>query len=253
MLTREASDALAEFHLPRSGIEDAVEHMRFPNFHSQVAGRSEMLFLAFFSVRRLLNRIHNAVYASRSSPRLDVPSYATIQSLESVLTELIRQLASWYHSLTDTIRPDFASAPADMHDTWLRLRYWSAKHIATRPCLLYAVSVDAATDLPPFVMEYSEMCLQSCRNYLQTAVYALRERTPYNWMTVQASLATALVLTIASASAAVQHLVLDLEDLLTEAIAALQPWTSGDPSASMVKMILETLLQKQRLQIAGIV
>ena len=160
--------------------------MKFPTFNSDGSGRDEMLFLAFVTIRRLLNRIHNVVYGLDSSPGLAITNRADILALEGVLTELVWQLSSWYDSLPETIQPDLAASPHDTHDAWLRLRYWSAKHIITRPCLFYATTVTTESDLPRFVIEYSEMCAQSCRNYIKTATYALKERAHYNWMTIQA-------------------------------------------------------------------
>lgn len=196
------SDVLAEVHLPRSGIELAIDGMQFPNLHSP-NDRSGLLFLALCSVRRLLNRIHNAMYASgtdtvidnKSSPssfgRIDgfahSPCVSTITSLESVVTELARQLESWFYYLPNVVKPDLShNVPLDKLEAWLRLRYWSAKHIISRPCLIYAASAATQEDIPLYVLDYSKICIESCRNYLETASHILSERTQYTWMTTQA-------------------------------------------------------------------
>lgn len=50
----------------------------------------------------------------------------TLKSLVVIYVELFRQLDTWYMPLPDATRPDFNSdVPFDLHDGWLRLRYWS--------------------------------------------------------------------------------------------------------------------------------
>lgn len=175
--------------------------MQFPRFTCR-DDRDGLMFLALCSVRRLLNRIHNAVYASGSqvalkpptSPSLfendnaaESPALSTISSLEGVLNELFRQLDTWYHSLPDTIKPDLShTVPVDTQEAWLRLRYWSARHIISRPCLVYVISINATDDIPQYVLRYAEICVESCHNYIETALHVLSRRTPYTWATVQA-------------------------------------------------------------------
>lgn len=169
------------------------------------------MFLALSSIRRLLNRIHNAVYTTskkttlrpsgpsgpsgfsasssllESSPGAQYPTITIIASLEGVLNELARQLHAWYHSLPTIIKPDLTTnAPHDMQDAWLRLRYWSARHIIYRPCLIYATAWAGSQAMPSFVAEHSKKCIQSSINYVETAIYTFDKLTHYSWMTVQA-------------------------------------------------------------------
>lgn len=175
--------------------------MYFPRLGNH-SDRDGLMFLAFCSIRRLLNRIHNAVYASGykealspSSPSglpfLDPTGQKTalsvLVSLEGVFGELQRQLDAWYDSLPEIIKPDLSTTvPQDTQDAWLRLRYWSAKHIISRPCLIYATTWASGQDFPAFVARYSAMCVQSSRNYIETGVHTLDKRTHYSWMTIQA-------------------------------------------------------------------
>lgn len=197
------SDCLAEFHLPRSGIEVLIDRMPFPHF-KDAADRDGLMFLAVCSVRRLLNRIHNTIYAAGpgamyngSSPNSEGNTHTTPQSvtnsglsfssLESVCNELLHQLETWYQSLPETIKPDlWTSDSEDRHHCWLRLRYWSAKHIICRPCLLIAVSSSPSDQLPLYVLETAKMCIESCRNYVKTAPCLLVQCTQYTWATTQA-------------------------------------------------------------------
>ncbi|KAF4815186.1 hypothetical protein CGCSCA5_v007303 [Colletotrichum siamense] len=178
-------DNLAELHVPPSGIEIDIDRMQYPRLSSPDE-RDGLVFLALCSVRGLLNRIHNAVYASGSQAPLQPastpsytendnstgsPSLSTICSLERVLNELTRQLEVWYHSLPDSIKPDLShNVPTDAHEASLRLRYCTADEI------------------PTYVYKYAETCIQSCRNYIETALQVLTKRTPYVWAICQANI-----------------------------------------------------------------
>ncbi|KAH7127614.1 hypothetical protein EDB81DRAFT_145494 [Dactylonectria macrodidyma] len=254
-------DSLAEFHLPRSGIELIIDRMPFPRF-TDPSSRDSLSFLAICSIRRLLNRIHRAIYSchpsSTQSISLSSPGMwhgtskqphplFTVNFLGSVCAELTRQLDVWYESLPDIIKPDLSRAlPSNMHDGWLRLRYWSARHIICRPCLVYAAGAAEQGELPAHVMEYSERCIESCRQYILTASYVLMERTQYTWMTIQASLACAFVIAIASGSPLLNSLVPDSGDLLKKVIAATQRWASPGSSGESIGWILNAIFQKQR-------
>ncbi|KAI8162563.1 hypothetical protein K4K49_000714 [Colletotrichum sp. SAR 10_70] len=59
-------------------------------------------------------------------------------------------------------------------------------HIISRPCLVYILSVSTADEIPTYVYKYAETCIQSCRNYIETALQVLTKRTPYVWAICQA-------------------------------------------------------------------
>ncbi|KAI6084258.1 hypothetical protein F4821DRAFT_175654 [Hypoxylon rubiginosum] len=242
-------DSLAEFHLPRSGIELLIDSMPFPCFSDRI-DQDGLSFLVICSVRRLLNRIHRAIYAGFPKWAARDPNsiiwnatepheaFWTVGGLESICSELSHQLDSWYHSLPESIKPDFSDdVPRSRLEGWLRLRYWFARHIICRPCLVYAATLPDQLHLPPYVLKYSEMCVESCRKYIITASFVLKERTQYTWMTIQASLACAFVITIASGSPLLCHLVPDIKGL--------RPGSS----AESIGWILNTISQKQRLTI----
>ncbi|KAH7253068.1 hypothetical protein B0J15DRAFT_37689 [Fusarium solani] len=254
-------DSLSEFHLPRSGIEVAIDRMYFPRLGNHT-DRDGLMFLALCSIRRLLNRIHNAVYASgtkealspSSSPTLPISdptgqqsALSVLMSLEGVFGELERQLDVWYDSLPDIIKPDLSTTvPQDTQDAWLRLRYWSAKHIISRPSLIYATTWPDGHGLPGFVARYSAMCTESSRNYIKTGVYTLDKRTHYSWMTIQACLSNSLILSMAATTPKLQHLVPDIDSILRETPDRIQPWASRDSSAEAVGLILRTLHHKMK-------
>lgn len=189
--------------MPRSGIEIAIDRMYFPRLGGH-SDRDAVMFLALCSIRRLLNRIHNAVYTSGHKDALSPPesssslassssaqqhAFSVLLSLEGIFNELERQLDAWYDSLPEAIKPDLSNhVPCDTQDAWLRLRYWSAKHIISRPCLIYATIWCRGQNLPPpeFVYRYSQMCIDSSHNYIRTGVHTLDRRTHYSWMNFQA-------------------------------------------------------------------
>lgn len=192
-----SSDALAEFHLPPSGIEVMIDEMAFPHFE-QGSDSSNITFLAICSIRRLLNRIHSALYTVTQPETPFDSSHALINDSptspgsisssmsDSVCTELARQLDTWYMSLPDSIRPNMDRAvPHDLCEGWLRLRYWSAKHIIHRPYVLQAASMTSVTPPSAQILQKCETCIDSCRQYLNLACVMLAQRSQYTWMTIQ--------------------------------------------------------------------
>jgi hypothetical protein len=157
------------------------------------------MFLAVCSVRRLLNRVHNTIYSTglrgayASSPARNsndswklTPS-GSVMGMEGVCRELLRQVDTWYDSLPEAIKPNLEEPmPRDMHDGWLRLRFWSARHIICRPCLIHVASTMTPEEIPEYIMTYSQICVKSCRIYINTSVFLLTKRTQYTWMTMQA-------------------------------------------------------------------
>jgi hypothetical protein len=177
-----------------------MDKMHFPDF-SMYANRNALLFLAVCSIRRLLNRIHSTLYttgqrtepiASPHMPRavaspIASTSIVTETNFENVCAELVRQLKTWYASLPDEIKPDLDNkTPRDLHDGWLRLRYWSAMHIIGRPFLLFVVMSPKRNDFPPHVIEYCKLCLDSCRRSIAMASHILGRRTQYTWIIIHA-------------------------------------------------------------------
>ncbi|KAJ5379845.1 uncharacterized protein N7496_002273 [Penicillium cataractarum] len=272
------SDILAELHLPRSGIDSVVHQIRLPRCDQQ----DGLLFLALCSMRSLLNRIHHTLYAApetfiesdeesntedsiASSPMFS--RLVLTPGLEGLINELTRQLECWYTSLPDQIRPDLDSNTANgpVH-RWLLSRYWSAQNIITRPCLLYAASVSDASSIPPFVVMNSQICVESCRKFVNNATEALKYPSQYTWMMAQACVLTsklnlickanflrclscALVLTIAARSTVLKPSVPDLDDLLTKMISMNRRWAKPNSSSESIDCILSIIQKRQRLDI----
>ncbi|KAJ5721739.1 uncharacterized protein N7483_009673 [Penicillium malachiteum] len=183
-----------------------------------------------------------------SSPEQE--SLASISSLECVINKLTRQLDAWYSSLPDPIKPELdPQAPCSLVKKWLRSRYWSARHIITRPCLLYAISATNSSLVPTFVIQNSQVCIESCRNFVINAAEALDKQTQYAWNMIQACLSCSLVLTAAARSPALQHLISDLDDILTKVIAIARKWRRPNSSIQFVDWMLSTIQKRQRLYV----
>lgn len=191
------SDDLAEFHFPRSGIEVLIDGMPFPEFTNQ-SDRINLTFLAMCSSRKLLNRIHNTMYASKSirpdgifsgSTRDSAMPYRqkpSIASLETVKVELDRQLVTWFESLPESIKPDLGNSnPRDNQDDQLRSRYYATKHIICRPCLVFAAH-SREEALSGYIRANCESCVDSCRKFIHATVPLLNRRTHSTWLRLQA-------------------------------------------------------------------
>ncbi|EXJ77297.1 hypothetical protein A1O3_10455 [Capronia epimyces CBS 606.96] len=278
-------DSLAEFHLPRSGIEVLIDKLPFPRFDNQ-NDPDALASLAACSIRRLLNRIHSTIYsnsngngngnglptsttpyavagptlsssfASDTASTMDGCGGPTITSLWAICMELMRQLDTWYQSLPDLIRPDLSltsSPPRDVRSAWLCLRYWSTKHIIYRPFVLFVVNLEGGADtlplpLPPHILSSCYLCVESCRNYIAIASHVLVQRTPYTWMILHSVLACTFVLAMTSRSPLLKSGVPDISRLLTSIIQATQTWATPDSSAESIIWMLQTIQQKGRFR-----
>ncbi|KAJ5697463.1 transcriptional regulator family: Fungal Specific TF [Penicillium malachiteum] len=214
-------DDLAEFHFPRSGIEVLVDDLPFPEF-TDSDDRNNLKFLAMCSIRKLLNRIHSTMYASKSTESngstsarrfgRSVKAYnqqPSIASLESVNIELSRQLRVWFESLPDTIKPDLQNPNArDLHDSQLRTRYYATKHVICRPCLVFAAQSE------------------------QTQLSGL--------------LAAVFVISMAKDTPTLASLVPDFDELIEQAILCTEPWARHHDTADAILGIFKTIRQKLR-------
>lgn len=184
-----SSDDLAEFHFPRSGIEILVEGLPFPEF-TEPTDRNGLIFLAMCSIRKLLNRIHSTMYANK--PETDGPLSSkpnnppSVVSLEALNIELSRQLKAWFDSLPESIKPNLQDPnPRDLRDSQLRSRYYAAKHILGRPCLVFAAQ-SKDVRLTKYLMDNCEICVDSCRSFALATVHLLHRRTHSIWLRLQA-------------------------------------------------------------------
>lgn len=177
-----------------------MDGVPFPHFGSYT-DRASFTFLAVCSVRRLLNRIHNTIYSTNTASQpatsplnaltneiiAQKTSSPKIDNLDHVCHELTRQLNAWYDSLPPSIRLNLqAESPIDLLDGWLKLRYWSTKHIIYRPWVLFVSSLEGTLEVSTDIMNNCEVCIISCRQYIKAAAFTLSHQSQYTWQTLQA-------------------------------------------------------------------
>lgn len=143
------SDYLAELSgLPQSGIARIESSVPLPGDYPTHASpaeeeQSSLYFLACISMRRLLNRVHQLLYARGTGASVDGARFPF------VVAELDHQLDDW----RDVLPPAFAFAvgapadtaaavpqPATEHGAFLRQRYLTCRSVIYRPYLMWMLS-----------------------------------------------------------------------------------------------------------------
>ncbi|KAJ6119977.1 transcriptional regulator family: Fungal Specific TF [Penicillium sp. IBT 18751x] len=243
-------DDLAEFHFPRSGIEILVDRLPFPEF-TDLTDRNGLVFLAMCSIRKLLNRIHNTIYAGKieTDPSKSQHHPVSVASLETLNIELSRQLKTWFDSLPESIKPSLQDPnPRDVHDRLLRLRYYAAKHILYRPSLVFAAQ-SKDIQLTAYLVENCKICVDSCRKFILTTVPLIKKRTYGTGLRLQALLAAVFVLSIAKATPSLAFLVPDFDAVIEEAIQSTELWAQYHETADTILNIFRSIRRKLRFQV----
>lgn len=136
-----SSDYLAELSaLPQSGIARIESSIPLPgtyNTHPSPSAeeQSSLYFLACISMRRLLNRVHQLLYARGTGASLDAARFPF------VVAELNHQLDEW----RDVLPAAFAftvdtSSTATEAGGFLRQRYLTCRSVIYRPYLMWMLS-----------------------------------------------------------------------------------------------------------------
>ncbi|KAL5335052.1 hypothetical protein BJX70DRAFT_333930 [Aspergillus crustosus] len=158
------SDYLAELAaLPQTGIADMESSIPLPGTYHTHASQfaeehSSLYFLACISMRRLLNRVHDLLYARTTG----VASHT--RRFPSVVAELDHQLEEW----KDVLPPHFQFS-VDQEPTrspeagFLRQRYLACKSVIYRPYLTWALSLTTRGEpVPGVAYDGCKTCLQAC-------------------------------------------------------------------------------------------
>ncbi|KAF1736409.1 putative transcriptional regulatory protein [Beauveria bassiana] len=182
-------DLLAEYHLPRSGVEHIVEKLPFPDC-GDPTDKNMIAWLANLSARRLLNRVHHVMYDTAqvqaadqadSLPKL-TPLFSTASNdftstvelpRQEVTEELIRQLQAWYSLLPVDIRPQCNESSPSVHDALLLLRYNATGHIIYRPYLFHVCALPKHSNVRQATLDNAVKCLHHCREFLRLAPYRI--------------------------------------------------------------------------------
>ncbi|KAJ5677726.1 transcriptional regulator family: Fungal Specific TF [Penicillium maclennaniae] len=250
LIIQTSSDDLAEFHFPRSGIEILVDGLPFPEF-TDLTDRNSLVFLAMCSIRKLLNRIHNTIYAGKieTDPSKSQHHPVSVASLETLNIELSRQLKTWFDSLPESIKPNLQDPnPRDVHDRLLRLRYYAAKHILYRPSLVFAAQ-SKEIQLTAYLIENCKICVDSCRKFILTTVPFIKKRTHGTGLRLQALLAAVFVLSIAKATPSLAFLVPDFDAVIEEAIQSTELWAQYHETADTILNIFKSIRRKLRFHV----
>ncbi|KAL4966622.1 fungal specific transcription factor domain-containing protein [Aspergillus stella-maris] len=157
------SDYLAELSaLPQAGIAEIESSIPLPgqyHTHSSLLTeeQSSLYFLACISMRRLLNRVHDLLYAPNSGVASDIHQFS------SVVAELDHQLTKWKDLLPPTFHFDVNRDPAHSIEAgFLRQRYLACKSVIFRPYLTAAFSLASRSKPVSDVYEGCKTCLEAC-------------------------------------------------------------------------------------------
>ncbi|KAF7717393.1 Fungal Zn(2)-Cys(6) binuclear cluster domain-containing protein [Penicillium ucsense] len=200
------SDFLAELAgLPQTGIADIESSIPLPgNYPTQESKidqeQSSLYFLACISMRRLLNRVHDLLYAR------DVGVGFDNNQFPSVVSELAFQLDEWKDLLPFPFQFTIDLEPTRTEEgAFLRQRYLTCKSVIYRPYLTWALSNgDAIEGCPPVVLEGSRLCLQSCWMHAQN-LRSLRHTIMVDTWICSLSMASVILITLAASRVRALH------------------------------------------------
>ncbi|KAK6592473.1 C6 zinc finger domain-containing protein [Botrytis cinerea] len=159
------SDYLAELSgLPESGLASIESTIPLPGSYdtheSQVdEEHSSLYFLACISMRRLLNRVHNLLYAKETGASLDDARFPFI------VEELDHQLEEWRDFLPPALQFVVDTQPAQgQHAGFLRQRYLTCRSVIYRPYLTWVLTNH------PQDINVAQNVLEKCRNCLDACL-----------------------------------------------------------------------------------
>ncbi|KAG4433805.1 hypothetical protein IFR05_010719 [Cadophora sp. M221] len=216
-----------------------------------------MYWLADLSARRLLNRVHHVMYdSSIQSTRRSATANATGQfprSIASVLqisTELNHQLSSWYDLLPQSIKPDlenYDNHAWTLDEVIILQRFHAAGEIIFRPFFYHVCALPADTVVPLFMTENCSMCIHHCRQFLSLVDRRLEIPSASTEIVLHSTLAVTIILTLASISPLLKHLVPDIEELERNAAGFFHKWAFPGSSVESMLAIATTMSMKRTL------
>lgn len=126
---------------PPSGIAHVESSVPLPgSYHTHIweveEEQSSLYFLACISMRRLLNRVHNLLYARDTGAALNTRKFRRI------VGELKHQLDDWRKVLPPAFAFNLDSEPtATEYGGFLRQRYLTCQAVIYRPYLMWVLAV----------------------------------------------------------------------------------------------------------------
>ncbi|KAK8069253.1 C6 zinc finger domain-containing protein [Apiospora phragmitis] len=197
------SDYLAELSaLPQSGVARIESSIPLPGSYTTHQDPDEtehasLYFLACISMRRLLNRVHQLLYARDSGAATDPTRFPAI------VTELDHQLGEW----RDVLPPAFRFDTNDMSGGYpsecggfLRQRYLTCKSVIFRPYLAWLLAngpSDTAGASRTEILGRAKICLDACTSHILGLTGFSHTILVDTWICVL-SMATAMMILLAT-------------------------------------------------------
>jgi hypothetical protein len=226
--------------------------MPLPHSTDACDDEKTICLIAEHAIRRLLNRIHSALYgpevarasglSETSTDPTDLWRNLSSQRLMGLTSELNRQLEEWYSSIPESLRPQKGAGPlSNDRLRILRIRYYTARHIIHRPYVLQSIVRGEELSTSSAVLEKGKVCIESCLAYLYNALDMIDKRSPYLWSLSQGCMACLIMLWIAEDSPILRQYVPNMEPIKAMALARLRKWASVGSSFDAEVQILERL------------
>ncbi|CAH0033896.1 unnamed protein product, partial [Clonostachys rhizophaga] len=240
-------DTLAEHHLPRSGVEQLVEDMPFPDCGTP-ADPHMLSWLANISSRKLLNRIHNALYDQSRKQTLSRESLGCSDPSFRISHELAHQLREWFTLLPESIKPPAVLENLTIEQAVLKMRYHAAGDIIFRPFLLRAFHLSSLGHaIPQQTLSNASECLTHCQQYIKTVVVRLRQPSASLEIFLHSALACILLLTKASLYPELAGLIDGIAQLQDDTILIFENWTAHGSSIEAMLCIVYAVKAKYRM------
>ncbi|KAL6822573.1 hypothetical protein J3E69DRAFT_337485 [Trichoderma sp. SZMC 28015] len=217
---------------------------------SEVEEASSYYCLADISLRRLMNRIRNAIRIL--SPDVETP---VIEHLTFTLSKLEGQLQQWIDCLTASLKfslPLTSQPPADEHELvrLVRERYVEARELLCRPFLYLCIHVPLEHRL---IQPYGKRASEA----LQLAVYRIQTENPFfrhpgSWGScrIRFNHALCLIAAIRAKARGVEaaaHINIPPTsvDSIHAVIERLQVWSEEGAGTGELSLLLEWLMQSE--------
>ncbi|KKA29633.1 hypothetical protein TD95_000670 [Thielaviopsis punctulata] len=254
------SEMLAELELPHSGLaawEDAVSlPSGFDDGDSGAAagtggdgepeaGDDLWYFLADIALRRIVNRVTQALYSHDAPPSLS--------SLDPVVAELDFQLSQWYDSLPLALQFPFGRQMlADATQTVLRLRFFACRTIIYRPYVL-AVMENEGAGLDVVVRENCVKCLEAAVRQVEHVTEHHNGHLPYLWQGTLSIFSQTLLIMGATMSPLLSEILLSIlpnadaiDLMINKVLVELQHYAALAPSLAVVSDLLQEAELRRR-------
>ncbi|KAL8399471.1 hypothetical protein RB594_000011 [Gaeumannomyces avenae] len=259
------SDYLAELSgLPQSGIARIESSVPLPgpgyatHRTEQAEEQSSLYFLACISMRRLLNRVHQLLYARGTGASLDPTRFPF------VVAELDHQLEEWRDVLPVAFAFTLDARPcASEHGGFLRQRYLTCRSVIYRPYLMWMLSgVDASKLGDGDALRSTRACLDACLLHMLN-LRGFRHTVLVDTWICALSMAGAMCLLLAACrTPALKGLLLDVAHDQPDVLACgehlgrlFRDWqaVSGDPASPSVEQSVRIVAEADRFirELAG--